>query len=142
MRKYIKLLHYRSLHVIYFCSFVLPVFESCSAVWSSAVDSHLKLLNRVVKNASVSNGAMFEYNRAHRQSVLVLRMLLEITSNSMYLLGNASNILWVHCLCRVCRRMLLYRGALVSHKHSFVVPRCRTSQYRSIAGPLCPTQYL
>ena len=28
------------------------------------------------------------------------------------------------------------RGALVAHRHSFVPPRCKTSQYRRSFGPL------
>ena len=35
-----------------FRGFVLPVLEHCSAVWCSAADTHLKLLDRVVGSAS------------------------------------------------------------------------------------------
>ena len=35
-----------------FRGFVLPVLEYCSAVWCSAVDTHLKLLDRVVSDGS------------------------------------------------------------------------------------------
>ena len=35
-----------------FRCFVLPVLEYCSAVWCSAADTHLKLLDRVVNGAS------------------------------------------------------------------------------------------
>ena len=34
-----------------FWGFVLPVLEYCSAVWCSAADTHLKLLDRVVSGA-------------------------------------------------------------------------------------------
>ena len=34
-----------------FWDFVLPVLEYCSAVWCSAADTHLKLLDRVVSGA-------------------------------------------------------------------------------------------
>ena len=43
--------HDRSPLLRYFWSFVLPVLEYCSAVWCSAADSHLKLLDRVVRSA-------------------------------------------------------------------------------------------
>ena len=48
MRKSWQVFHDRSLLLKYFWSFVLPVFDYCSAVWCSATDSHLKLLNRDV----------------------------------------------------------------------------------------------
>ena len=35
-----------------FRGFVLPVLEYCSAVWCSAADTHIKLLDRVVGGAS------------------------------------------------------------------------------------------
>ena len=34
--------------------FVLPVLEYCSAVWCSAADTHLRLLDRIVSGASFS----------------------------------------------------------------------------------------
>ena len=46
MRKSWQVFHDLS-HLIFFWSFVLPVLEYCSAVWCSAADSHLKLLDRV-----------------------------------------------------------------------------------------------
>ena len=51
MRKSGQVFHDRSLLLRVFWSFVLPVLEYCSAVWCSAVDSHLKLVDRVVRSA-------------------------------------------------------------------------------------------
>ena len=48
MRKSWQIFHDRSLLVRSFWNFVLLVLEYCSAVWCSAADSHLKLLDRVV----------------------------------------------------------------------------------------------
>ena len=48
MRKSWQVFRDRSLLLRSFWSFVLPVLEYCSAVWCSAADSHLKLLDRVV----------------------------------------------------------------------------------------------
>ena len=45
-----QVFHHRSLLLRSFWSFVLPVLEYCSAVWCSAADSHLKLLDRVVRS--------------------------------------------------------------------------------------------
>ena len=52
--------------------FVLPVLEYCSAVWCSAVDTHLRLLDRVVSGVSFLTGGVFECDLAHRRSVAVL----------------------------------------------------------------------
>ena len=38
--------------------FVLPVFEYCSAVWCSAADTHLKLLDNVVSGACFLTGGV------------------------------------------------------------------------------------
>ena len=40
--------------------FGLPVLEYCSAVWCSAADSHLKLLDRAVSGARFLTGGVFE----------------------------------------------------------------------------------
>ena len=41
-----------------FGDFVLPVLEYCSAVWCSAADTHLKLLDRVVSGACFLAGGV------------------------------------------------------------------------------------
>ena len=53
LRKSWRVFHHRSLIGRWFWGFVLPVFEYCSAVWCSAADTHLKLLDRVVSAAVV-----------------------------------------------------------------------------------------
>ena len=58
-----------------FLGFVLPVLEYCSAVWCSAADTHLKLLDRAVSGARFLTGGVFECDIAHRRSVAVLYML-------------------------------------------------------------------
>ena len=52
MRKSWQVFHDRSL-LRSFWSFVLSVLEYCSAVWRSAADSHLTLLDIVVRSAEV-----------------------------------------------------------------------------------------
>ena len=122
MRKSWQVFHDRSLLLRSFWSFVLPVLEYCSAVWCSAVDSHLKLLDRVVKSAGFLAGGVLECNLSHRRSVAELCMLFKIKSNSMHTLSCALPLPYVPA--RVTR------GALVAHRHLFAPPRCRTSQYR------------
>ena len=58
-----------------FRGFVLPVLEYCFAVWCSAADTHLKLLDRAVSGARFLTGGVFECDIAHRRSVAVLCML-------------------------------------------------------------------
>ena len=51
LRKSWRVFHDRSLLKRCFLGFVLLVLEYCSAVWCSAADAHLKLLDRVVSGA-------------------------------------------------------------------------------------------
>ena len=56
MRKSWRVFHVRLLLGRCFQSFVLPVLEYCSAVWYSATNAHLKLLDRVVSGANFLMG--------------------------------------------------------------------------------------
>ena len=93
----------------------------------SAADSHLKLLERVVRSAGFLAGGVLESNFVHRRSVAELCMLFKIKSNPMHPVSGALPLPYVPA--RVTR------GALVAHRHSFAPPRCRTSQYRRIFVP-------
>ena len=97
-------------------------------MWCSAADSHLKLLDRVVRSADFLAGGVLECNLAHRRSVAELYMLFKIKSNPMHPLSGP--LLLPYVPARVTR------GALVAHRHSFAPPRCRTSQYHRIFVPL------
>ena len=55
LRKFWRVVHDRC-----FLGFDLPVFEHCSAVWCSAADKHLKLLDRAVSGARLLTGGVFE----------------------------------------------------------------------------------
>ena len=84
MRKSWQVFHDRSLLARSFWSFVLTVLEYCSAVWCSASDSHLELLDRVVRSAGFLAGGVLECNLAHLRSVGELCMLFKIKSNPMH----------------------------------------------------------
>ena len=58
MRKSWQVFQDRSLLLRYFWSFVLLVLEYCSAVWCSVAESHLKLLDRVVRSAGFLAGVV------------------------------------------------------------------------------------
>ena len=78
LRKSWRMFHDRSFLVRCFRGFVLPVLEYCSAVWCSAADTHLELLDRAVSGARFLTGCVFECDIAHRRSVAVLCILYKI----------------------------------------------------------------
>ena len=78
-----------------FIAFVLLVLEYCSAVWFSAAETHLRLLDRVVSGASFLTGGVFECDLAHRRSVAVLFMLYKIWCNPMHPLYGALPVPYV-----------------------------------------------
>ena len=106
----------------------LPVLEYISAVWCSAADTHLKLLDRVVGGACFLAGGMLNCDLSHRRSVAVLCMLYKIRCNPKHPLCGALPMPYVPV--RVTRR------ALIAHRYTFAPPRCRTSQYRRTFIPL------
>ena len=102
-----------------FRGFVMSVLEHYSAVWCSAADTHLKLLDRAVIGARFLTGCVYECDISHRQSVAVM------------------------CICCIrsgvtqCTRfpgpyvtVRVTRGALVAHRYTYASLGCRTSQYR------------
>ena len=96
LRKSWQVFHNRLFLGRCFRGFVLPVIWYCAAVWCSAADTHLRLLDRVVSGASFLTRGVFECDLAHRRSVAVLCMLYKIRCNSMHLF-------MVLFLCRMCR---------------------------------------
>ena len=56
LKKSLQLFHYRSLLGRCFRFFFMLVFQYCSAVWCSAADTHLKLLDRAVSGAHFLTG--------------------------------------------------------------------------------------
>ena len=121
LRKSWRVFHDRSLIGRCFRGFVLPVLEYCSAVWCSAADSHLKLLDLAVSGARFLTGGVFECDIAHRRSAAVLCMLYKITCNPVHPLTGALPEPYVP--------VRVTRGALVAHRYTFALPRCRTSQH-------------
>ena len=120
-RKSWRVFHDRALLGRCFRGFVLPVLEYCSAVWCSAADTHLKLLDRAVSGARFLTGGVFECYISHRRSVVVLCMLYKIRCNPVHPLNGALPGPYVPA--RVTR------GALVAHRYTYAPPRCRTLQY-------------
>ena len=111
-----------------FWGFVLPVLEYCSAVWCSAADTHLKLLDRVVTGACFLAGGVLNCNLSHRRSVAVLCMVYKIRCNPKHPLCGALPVPYVP--------VRVTRGALIAHWYTYAPPRCITSQYRRTFIPL------
>ena len=74
---------------------------------------------------------LLQIDLAHRQAVAELCMLFKIKSNPMHPLSGALPLPYVPAC--------VTRGALVTHRHSYASPHCRTSQYRRT---LCPSRCL
>ena len=85
-------------------------------VWCSAVDTHLKLLDRAISGAWFLTGGVFECDTVHHRSVAVLCMLYKIRCNPVHPLNGA--------------RPGPYVPVRVTHRYTYASPRCRTSQYR------------
>ena len=110
LRKSWRAFHDRSLLARCFRGFVLLVLEYCSAVWCSAVDTHLKLLDRAVSGARFLTGCVFECDIAHRGSVAILCMLYKIRCKSMHPRNGALPGPYVP--------VRVTRGALVTHRYT------------------------
>ena len=104
--------------------FCYPVFEYCFAVWCFAADTHIKLLDHEVSDASFLTGGVFVCDIAHHRSVAALCMLYKIRCIPLHALYGA--------LPGPCVPVQVTHGALVAHRYTYGPPRCRTSQYSRI----------
>ena len=99
--------HDRSLFGRCFRGFVLQVLEYCSAVWCSAADTHLKLLDdRAVSGARFLTGGVFDCDIYDRRSVAVLCVFYKIRCNPVHPLNGALPGQYVPV--RVTRGALVY----------------------------------
>ena len=121
LRKSWRVFHDRSLLGRCFRGFVVPVLEYYSAVWCSAADTHLKLLDRAVSGARFLTEGVFECDISHRRSVAVLCMFCKIRCNQVHPLNGSLPGPYVP--------VLVTRGALVAHRYTYAPPRCRTLQH-------------
>ena len=106
MRKSWRVFYHKLLLGRCFWGFVLPLLEYYSAVWCSAADKQLKLLDRAVSGARFLTGGMFECDIAYRRSVAILCMLYKIRCSPVHLLNCAfpgpyvpaqlHTVLWSH----------------------------------------------
>ena len=128
LRKFWQVFHDRSIIGRCFRSFVLHVLEYCSAVWCSAADTHLKLLDHVVSGASFLTRGVFGCDLTHRRSVTVLSMLYKIRCNPMHPLYSALPVQCVPVHVASC--------AEIANRYVYSPRRCRTSEYGKTFIPL------
>ena len=128
MRKSWRIFHDGLLIERCFWGFVLPVLECCPAVWCSAADIHLKLLDHIISGACFLAGGVLNCNISHRRSVAMFCMLCKIRCNPMHPLCGALPVPYVPA------RVTL--GTLIAHRYTYAPPRCRTSKYRRTFIPL------
>ena len=107
-------------HLTILNSFILPCLEYCSPVWSSAADSHLKLLDRnlrackfLIPNLTIS--------LQHRRFISSLCMLYKIFHNPSHPLHSE--------LPNLFHPRRVTRGSLSINSLSFSPMRFHTSQY-------------
>ena len=101
--------------------------QYCSAVWCSAADTRLILLDREVSDASFLTGGVF----------WVLPCSSPISGSIMYAIRSGvtqCTLFMVLYLCRMCRCGL--HAALIAHRYAYAPPRCRTSNYSRTIVPL------
>ena len=127
LRKSWRVFHDRLLLRRCFRGFVLPVLEYGSAVWCSAADTHLRLLDRVVSGACFLSGGVLDCDFAHRRSVAVLCMLYKIRCNQVHPLCGTLPVPYVPV--RVMRGALIGRTSVYlcgSSLLNLTVLYCRT----------------
>ena len=109
-----------------FWGFVLPVLEYCSAVWCRTVFQILAI--HTLSGACFLAGGVLNYNLSHRRSLAVLCMLYKIRCSPKHPLCGALPVPYVP--------VRVTRGALMAHRYTYALPRCRTSQYLRTFIPL------
>ena len=102
--------------------------ECYSALWCSAADTHLILLDSAVSGARFLTGGVFECDIVHRQSVVVL-FVLRIRCNTVYPHNGA--LPGLYCQCRLLAVLWSHIGALM---------RILAAEPRSTAGILFHSQ--
>ena len=93
--------------------FVLPVLEYCSAVWCSAADTYLKLLDHELSGASFLTGGVFECDLAHRRYMSVLCMQYKTRCNPMHPLYGALPQPYAPLLVNQLHEPFLYKEVYV-----------------------------
>ena len=92
----------------------------CSVVFGC--DTHLQLLDHVVRGACFIAGGVLNCGLSHLRSVAVLCMLYKIRCNLKHPLRGTLPVPY--------EPVRVTHGGLIAHRCTFAPPHCRTSQYR------------
>jgi len=103
-----------------FFAYVLPCFEYCAPVWSSAADSHLKLLDRALNKVKFYVPDI-SLNLWRRRAVSCLSLLYKISHNPKHMLHP--------CLYERFVPARLTRNVLSLNDLAFRIPTPRTEHY-------------
>ena len=104
-----------------FWSFILPVLEYCSPDWALAAESHLALLDRVVRNAAFMCPEIARCDLGHRRGVASLCMYYKIRENTAHPFND-----WMPDIAVPTRHT---RQAVASHRYCVSLHRVWTAQY-------------
>ena len=120
LRKSFKIFGEPSILKKCFNSYILPCLEYCAPAWSSAANSHLKLLDKNVRSCKFLIPDL-EIDLAHRRVVSSLCMLYKILHNPRHPLNSE--------LPGFFQPARITRYALRVNSLSFGAVRCNTEQY-------------
>jgi hypothetical protein len=121
MRKARRLFDDQALAVRCFWTYILPFLEYCSPVWGSTAQSHLCLLDRIVRGAAALTAGGVQCDLNHRRTVASVYMLHKILFNSSHILNPALPGRYVP--------MRSTRRTTGLHVNALAPIRCRTGQY-------------
>jgi hypothetical protein len=110
-------------------SYVLPVLEYCSPVWSSAATCHLSLLDRIVRRAVALSDGKVVCDLVHRRKVASLCMFYKVFNNPCHPVRHLFPPPYVPA--RVTR------GSEMVHAFAFRDARSNTVQYSRSFIPAC-----
>ena len=99
----------------------MPILEYCSPVWSSAADTHLRLLDRTVRSVAALSNGQIVCDLEHRRSVAELCVFHKLFFNPDHPVKH-------HMPGPMLRRRVTRR---TDAAHEFAVQpiNCRTEQY-------------
>ncbi len=120
LRKSIKIFNNQSIAIKCFYSYLLPIFEYCSPVWSSAASCHLNALNRVLRQIQ-SLIPTLNIDLEHRRSVATLCMFYKVFHNPHHPVNYLLPPPYVPT--RFTRQAMLF------NTKAFLAPKCNTNQY-------------
>ena len=111
-----------------FYAFLLPVFEYCAPVWSSAAECHLALLDSIL-NRIKSMIPNLNIDLGHRRSVASMCMFFKILDNPKHPLHTLMPPNYI--------APRLTRHSMAINSRALVPVRCLTTQYQRCFVPKC-----